>query len=143
MFAYVWPMALVVLANLAYQICARQMPHEVHPLAALTVTYLVGAGVSLLLYFLLNAGGAGLRREYAALNWTPLLFGVVLVGLEVGFIYAYRAGWPVSTAATVQSAFLAVALIVVGWLCYGEAITINRLCGIACCLLGLWFINRG
>ena len=28
--------------------------------------------------------------------------GLVIVGLEVGFIYAYKAGWSVSTASLVQ-----------------------------------------
>lgn len=49
--------------------------------------------------------------------------GFVIVRLEVGFIYAYKAGWQVSSASVVQSAFLAAALIFVGALLYNEAIT--------------------
>lgn len=64
------------------------------------------------------------------------------VGLEVGFIYAYKAGWPVSTASIVQSAFLAVALAFVGLFLYKEALTWNKVLGIAICLVGLYFINR-
>lgn len=140
MFSFIWPIALVVLSNVAYQICAKSVPADMNPLASMTVTYLVGAAVSAILYFMMNRGGS-LIREYAKLNWAPIAFGIVIVGLEVGMIYAYKAGWPVSTASVVQSAFLAVALVFVGWLLYHEALTWNKLLGVAICLAGLAVIH--
>ena len=65
-----------------------------------------------------------------------------IVPLEVGFIYAYKNGWAVSTASIVQSAFLSVALIIVGALLYHETITASKVIGILICLVGLYFINR-
>lgn len=112
-----------------------------NPLASLTITYAVGAVFSLALYLLLNRGG-NLLREYSRVNWAPFVLGLAIVGLEVGFIYAYKAGWTVSTASIVQSAFLAVALIAVGFLLYREAITWNKVVGIVICLIGLVFINK-
>lgn len=140
MFSYIWPLALVVLSNVLYQICAKSVPNGMHPLASLTVTYTVSAVVSLVLFFVLNRGG-NLFKEYAKLNWAPLVFGVVLVGLEVGFIYAYKAGWAVSTAQIVQSAVLAVALLFVGFFLYREPLRWNKIVGVLVCLVGLFFIN--
>ena len=57
MFSYVWPMALVVLSNTAYQICAKSVPGGMNPFASLTVTYLVGALASGLFYVALGDGG--------------------------------------------------------------------------------------
>lgn len=141
MFAYIWPLALVVLSNVAYQICAKSVPDGMDPLASLTVTYLVGAGVSALLYFTLNKNG-DLMREYSQLNWAPVALGIVIVGLEVGYIYAYKAGWQVSTASLVQCVFLALILLFVGRLVYQEALTPNKLVGMFICLVGLYFINK-
>jgi len=76
------------------------------------------------------------------MNPAPVFLGISVVGSEVGFIYAYKNGWPVSTASIVQSAFLALALIFVGAVLYHEAITINKLIGIVICLVGLYFINH-
>ena len=140
MFHYIWPIALVVLSNIVYQICAKSAPGDMDPLASLTVTYLVGALASGALYFLLHRGG-NLFREYRALNWAPFVLGVVIVGLEVGFIYAYRAGWQVSRAQIVQSAVLAVCLVFVGALLYRENVTWTKLAGVAICLVGLVFLN--
>lgn len=141
MFDYVWPIALVVLSNTFYQICAKEVPEKMDPFASLTVTYLVGAAVSFALFGLLNRGGS-IVVEYQKLNWAPFVLGLVLVGLETGFIYAYRAGWTVSTAAIVQSAFLGVVLIFVGMLLYKEVVTPTKVAGILICLVGLYFINK-
>ena len=70
-----------------------------------------------------------------------LVLGIVIVGLEVGFIYAFRAGWQVSVAQIVSSAVVAVMMIFVGYLLYHEAITWNKIVGIIICLAGLVLIN--
>ena len=140
MVSYLWPIALVVLSNIVYQICAKSAPKDMDPLACLTVTYLVGALVSGALYFLLRRGGS-LWQEYRRLNWAPFVLGIVIVGLEVGFLYAYKAGWQISRAALVQSAILAVCLVFVGALLFHEHITWTKLVGVGVCLVGLVFIN--
>ncbi len=140
MFSYIWPIALVVFSNTLYQICAKSVPEDMNPLASLAVTYLVGAAVSCAMYYILNRD-ANLFREIQLTNWAPVILGIVIVGLEVGFIYAYRAGWQVSMAQIVSSAILAVILIFVGHLLYHEAITWNKIVGILICLAGLVLIN--
>ena len=140
MFAYIWPIGLVVVSNVVYQICAKSVPAGINPFASLTITYLIGAVASGILFFALNRGG-NLFHEYGKLNWAPLVLGVVIVGLETGWIYAYKAGWQVSIGFIVQSAFLAVVLVFVGYLLYHEALTWNKLVGVAVCLAGLVIIN--
>ena len=140
MINYIWPIALVVLSNVIYQICAKSVPEKINPLASLTITYFVGMIASMALYYILNKE-ANIIEEYKKTNWAPIVLGIVIVGLEVGYIYAYKAGWPVSTAQIVQAAILAVILIFVGFLLYKENLTWNKIIGILVCLFGLWFIN--
>ncbi len=140
MFNYVWPIALVVVSNVVYQICAKSVPSGMNPFASLTVTYIVGAVASGILYFVLGKNGS-LVKEYSKLNWAPFVLGVVIVGLETGWIYAYKAGWQVSKGFIVQSAVLAVMLLVVGYFLYHEALTWNKVVGVVICLVGLVFIN--
>ena len=141
MASYIWPVALVVLSNTLYQICAKSIPETVNPLAALTITYLTAAAASVVLYCVLNRD-VNLIQQWRQINWASIVLGLVLVGLEVGFIYAYKAGWQVSTAATVQSAFLAILLLVVGLVLYREAITWNKIVGVVVCLIGLAILNK-
>ena len=140
MFSYIWPILLVVVSNVVYQICAKSTPNDLNPFAALTVTYLIGA-LSSAVIFLVTNRGTSLLREYTRLNWAPFVLGFVIVGLEVGFIYAYKAGWQVSTASIVQSSFLAIALIFVGALLFKEQLTWNKIVGVVICMAGLVLIN--
>ena len=141
MLEMIWPLALVVLSNTVYQICSKSVSAEIHPLAAVTVTYVVSAAASFVLYLVLSKGGSFVK-ELSHLNWASVVLGVVIVGLEVGWIFAYRAGWQVSTAFIVQSAVLAVCLIAVGYALYHEPLNASKLIGVGICLVGLWFINR-
>ena len=89
MYAYIWPIALVVLSNVVYQICAKSVPAAMNPFASLTVTYLVAAVASARLFFTLGSD-ANLLKEYEKLNWAPFVLGIVIIGLEAGWIYAYK-----------------------------------------------------
>lgn len=140
MFGYIWPLGLVVISNVFYQICAKAVPAKMNPFASLTITYVVGAVASFVMYLALNKGG-NIVHEYQKTNWAPFVLGLAIVGLEVGYIYAYKAGWPVSVAQIVQAAILAVILIFVGYMLYKEAITWNKIVGIIVCLAGLGLIN--
>ncbi len=140
MFKYIWPIALVIFSNVFYQICAKSVPDEMNPFASLTISYVIGAVASFVLYCVLSKD-ANIIHEFSKVNWAPFILGFAIVGLEVGYIFAYKAGWPVSTAQIVQAAVLAVILIFVGSLLFHEAITWNKVVGIIVCLAGLIIIN--
>lgn len=140
MFNYIWPIVLVVISNVVYQICAKGLPDNMSPLASMTITYLVATIVSAILYFS-TTKNANLVKEYSKTNWAPFVLGVVIVGLEVGFLYAYKYGWQVSTAQLVSAAALTVILIFVGRWMYNETLTWNKMVGVGACLVGLFFIN--
>ena len=93
------------------------------------------------MYFALNRGSS-LLQEYRHLNWSSFVLGLAIVGLEVGSIYMYKAGWNISTGQLVYSSILAIALIVVGYCFYHEAITGTKIAGILICMVGLYFINK-
>lgn len=141
MFDMLWPIGLLVLSNVLYNICSKSMPADVHPLAVLPITYLISAVISTGLYLALERGG-NLLQEYSRMNWSSFLLGVVLVGLECGSIYMYKAGWDLSTGQMIYSALIAICLIFIGWFFYHETITATKLLGVVICMVGLYFINK-
>ncbi len=140
MIEFVWPIALVVVSNVVYQVCAKSVPNAINPFASMIVTYLIAGVVSVILYFV-TTGGGNLGRELSKVNWASFVYGLAIVGLEVGFICAYKAGWEVSVASVVQSGALAVAMLFVGYLAFHEALTWQKLLGVVVCLVGLALIN--
>lgn len=141
MFNLIWPAAIIVFSNIIYQICAKGIPEQMNTYASMTVTYAVATIFSAIMYFITTKGG-NILQELKLSNWATVILGIVITGLEVGFIYAYKAGWKVSTLATVTNAFLAIALIFLGFFIYREAITWSKVIGVVICLIGLWFIKR-
>src|SRR5688572_12067729 len=87
-------LGLVVAGNIAYHLGLKQLPRDVHPLAPLLVLFTTAA-VTVLVAWPFVARGQGLRSELGKLNWMPLVVGVAIVGIELGFIIAYRAGWKI------------------------------------------------
>ena len=79
--------------------------------------------------------------ELSKVNWTSIVLGIAIVGLELGYIFMYRAGWKVSSGALVANICLAIALIFVGAILYGENITVKQVLGILVCIVGLFLIN--
>ena len=136
-----WPMAVIVVSNIFYHICSKSTPDNINPLASLTVTYIIGAVFSGILYFLLNKN-ADLFAEYRNLNWSTWVLGLSIVGLEVGSIYMYKVGWNISSGQLIHSAALAICLIFIGAIFYKENISLTKLAGIAVCLFGLFLINK-
>ena len=140
MLNYIWPVALIVFSNVVYQICAKSAPENINPFASLCVTYSIGTVFSFILFAVTNKG-ENIIKEFSKINWASAVLGLVIVGLESGFLYAYSAGWKVSTLSVTQSSVLAAALIVVGAVLYKEHISLNKIIGIAVCLAGLVIIN--
>lgn len=141
MFTHYWPIGLLVLSNVFYHITAKSLPANVDSFLSMTITYLVGAAVSVVLYLTIG-GGDSLSVQLSHLNLTPFVLGFAVVGLEVGAIFMYKVGWEVSVGNIVQAIFVAIALLVVGVLIYKEALTGTKVAGIAACLVGIFLLNR-
>ncbi len=141
MWNMIWPVLLVVAANTLYNICSKSVPGDMNSFAALTVNYAVAAAVSLILFFVTNGGGKEIGSAFSKVNWAPIVMGLSIVGLELGYILIYRAGWKISTASLVANIAVACILIFEGVLLYKEAITIRQAVGIAVCVAGMLLIG--
>lgn len=116
------------------------MPGDVNPFGALMVTYFVAALISAII-FIFMVGPSNVLVELSKINWTSIILAIAIVGLEVGYVFVYRAGWAVSTASVVANIGLACVLLVVGFLLYQENVSIKQIIGIFVCMFGLILIN--
>jgi drug/metabolite transporter (DMT)-like permease len=104
------------------------------------VTYFVAAIISGLI-FLYSVGPSNVADGLSKINWTSIVLALAIVGLEVGYVFVYRAGWAVSTASVVANIGLALMLLVVGYFLYRENVSFNQIVGIVVCMFGLVLIN--
>lgn len=136
MWNMLWPVLVVVLSNVFYHICEKSTPQGINPFGAVMVTYLVGALVTAML-FVCTAGLSGVPGELHKLNWASFVLGVAIVGLEIGFVFLYRAGWKIGVGSLVCNIALAMVLVFVGVLLYKETVTLKQVIGMVLCSAGL------
>lgn len=140
MWPMLYPIVIIIGSNILYNVCTKSTPSEVNAFAALSVTYLIAAVVCFVT-FLITAKGRNILTEFGKTNWTTFVLGVVIVGLELGYILAYRNGWAMNTVSVTANIALAVALIIVAAVFYKETITPKQIAGIVLCGGGLVLIN--
>ena len=136
----IWPILVVIASNTFYNICMKSTPSDVNPFAALMVTYIISVIITAII-FVFMAKPEHIGSELSKVNWISVILAFALVGLEVGYVFVYRAGWQVSNATVVANIGLACVLIIVGYLLYKENVSIRQIFGIIVCMIGLILIN--
>lgn len=139
MISYIWPLVLIVLSNTVYHLASKSTPENANAFLSLVITYTIGALASLILYF--TTGNHSFVNDLKVINWTSLLLGLAIVGLEAGWIFMYRAGWKISMGSLTANILLAVVLFVIGALAYKEVITVKQIIGSLICVVGLVIMN--
>lgn len=141
MFMYVFSIVLIVTSNVVYNISQKSTPGKVNPFSALFVTYLTAAVLTAILSLFFKFE-KGFFQSFRELNWTTLALAAAIVGLEFGYLMAYRAGWNISVGSLVANIILAILLIPVGILFYKEGFESHKIFGAAFCIVGLVLINK-
>jgi drug/metabolite transporter (DMT)-like permease len=142
MFLFYFSIALAILSSMLYHSVMRATPVGVNPALSLVVTYALSLliCVPLFIFFPLKQGLAGEVRQ---LNWATYVLALALVGLEVSYLLAYRAGWDLGKTALVVNATVTLLLVPVGLLVFRERITPVNVAGIVVCVVGLVLVNWG
>lgn len=141
MWSMIWPILVVVAANTIYNISAKSTPGNLNSFASLSVSYVIAAAVSLILFFI-TSPQKNILQELTKANWTTYALGAAIVGLEFGFLCIYRAGWKISTAHLFSSITLACVLLAVGLILYKESLNPRQIIGMFVCAAGLILIAK-
>jgi len=136
-----FPIALVVVANVLYHLGQKSVPRDAHPVVAALGMYVVAAVAGLLLIPVLQPLPTRASAS-AAIHWSVALAGLAILGIEIGFLVAYRNGWQISAAALTAMTAVAIVLLPIGVFAYREALSPTRLVGFGLCLIGLWLMSR-
>ena len=132
--------SLALLSSVLYHVFQKATSSAVNPAIGLMVTYAVAFGLSallLLIYPLKSTVVAALRQ----VNWASVALAFSILGLELGFLLAYRAGWNISVAAIAANAAAGLALLPTGTLLFRERPSIVNLVGVFVCIVGLIMVS--
>lgn len=143
MFSTWWPLLLVVLSSVGYQVGLKEVSGVGNPMISLMVTYLAASVVSFVIYFFLSWGKESFLRGVLSVNLSAIGLGLAIVGIEVGTLFMYRAGWAVNVAFVVANSLIVAALMLTGFLLYKEKLTLRQLIGVGISLAGILCIVMG
>ena len=141
MWNMLWPILVVVVANTIYNISAKSTPTEINTFASLSITYLAAMICSVIMYFI-TGENKNFLQELSKTNWTAIVLGISIVGLEFGYLWIYRVGWKISTANLFTSISLTCVLLIIGFLIYKEVLSFRQILGIGVCVLGLILLAK-
>jgi drug/metabolite transporter (DMT)-like permease len=140
---YVFSIILIIASNVCYNIVQKSTPSGVNPFAALLVTYVTaGLVVFTVLVITEQRNGNTLSGAFRGISWTSVALGVVIIGLEIGYLLAYRVGWDISKASLIANIALALILIPIGVIFYRETFSLQKTIGVFLCLAGLLLVNK-
>ena len=140
MFLFYFSILLAIASSALYHFSARSTPPGVSLPVSLTVTYVIALGVTLLTALLLP-GRETLPAQLRQLGLPTFLLAVAIVGIEFGFLLAYRAGWNLGIAAVVVNVVASLLLVPVAVFIFKDQINWVNILGILVCLAGLVMLN--
>jgi len=139
MLARLGPILLVVVSSVAYQFAQRAVSATANALSVFVLVYLLGMVLCLVLAPLCSRSMSVADLQLLK-AWPTWLLGVSVVGIEVGYLLAYRAGWPVGTAVGVTYTLTIAVLAVAGVVFLSEEVSLRRVAGLCFSLAGLWLL---
>lgn len=134
------PGIIALSSMILYHIVLKLTPQDINPLVSLFFAYVV-AGIICLGAFFIFSDSNSFASEFKKVNWTSILLGIVLVGIELGLIILYRNGSDISTTSLTLCTMMTVFLLVVGIMFFNESMTFKNILGLVISIVGLWLIQ--
>jgi len=139
---YLYPaIALSVISTFLYHREQNSTPLDVNPMISLFVTYITATAFCAIMIPFFGKDIA-FTEQLHKVNWTSFALGAAVLGIEAGYLFAYRAGGNLSTTNLMASSLVVVTLLLIGYFFYHDQITSRKIIGIAMCLLGIILINK-
>jgi uncharacterized membrane protein len=135
------PFALAVGGSLLYHLSQKSIPKDMNPLFATIIAYLVGIVLCTICAFIYPSNKSFVNSVKES-NWAVFAVGAAIVGIELGILLAYRAGWRISVAAVATNAAVTAMLIPIGILIFKEQLSVRNVIGVLLCIAGLILVVR-
>jgi drug/metabolite transporter (DMT)-like permease len=132
------PVIIIVAGGVLYHVAQKATPHGVDPFLALFVSFGLA---SLACLGLALARGHASAAQFRAISWTSFGLAAALVGIESGYLIGYRNGLQLNLTSFACNNMIAIVLVGLGALMYGERMTLRNTAGAVLCLGGLLLLR--
>ena len=137
---YYLSLTITVLSNIFYHITQKSINTNVNPIASIIATYIIALMASLILYLFYPAN-TNFITSFTSLNWASYALGITIIGVELGYLLAYRSGWQLNMTAITTTILVTLLLVPIGLMYFHEKLTIQKMLGIFLGIISLILIN--
>lgn len=137
---YFMPFFMVIICSVFYHLISKNISGTINTYIGLFITYGIACLISALAFLITSKDY--FITEVTKVSISNILLGLVVVGLEGGYILMYRGGWEISKGSLITNMFIAIILLIVGALVFKEGITIKKAMGAGLCIIGIFLINK-
>lgn len=133
---------IIVCSVILYHFAQKSIPNDASPWVILSSAYCMAFALCVTLLIATSE----IRKSAELFKTQNLLLAILLaiaaVGVEFGYLYAYRAGWKISTLAITTGPFVNIALLLIGVLWFKEKLSLTNLIGMMFCIIGTICLNQ-
>lgn len=137
---YLMPLLVVIICNVCYHLISKNISSTTNTYMGLFITYGVACLISALAFIITSKNY--FIEEVTKVSISNILLGLVVVGIEGGYIIMYRLGWEISKGAIIANICIATILLIAGALFFKEAFTIQKVIGVVVCIIGIFLMNK-
>jgi drug/metabolite transporter (DMT)-like permease len=132
---------LTATSTVFYHIVQKSTPTEVNSMVSLFLSYVTAALLCVVLFPFFGKGVV-ISEQLHKVNWASFALGAAILGIEIGFLYAYRVGGNISTTNLISSSMAVLLLLGIGYFFYHDQITAAKVAGIILCVAGIIMISK-
>jgi drug/metabolite transporter (DMT)-like permease len=137
---YIIPLLVVIICNVCYHSISKTISGTTNTFLALFVTYGVACLISAIAFLITSKNY--FITEFTKISMSNILLGLVVIGVEGGYILMYRSGWEINKGSLMANMCVAIILLIVGALVFNEGITLKKIIGVGLCIMGIFLINK-
>lgn len=131
---------VVVASSITYHLAQKYTAADANPVLVLLLTYVVAFAASLGLFMVFPLKGS-LPDEVGKLSAANIVLGLTIIGIEIGWVLAYRAGWNINIGSLIANLLVALLLLPIGFLLFKEHLSVKNFIGVGLCIVGLILVN--
>ncbi len=135
------PIALIASSVLLYQIGQKSLPNNINHWHALIIYYSLALLIVMGITFF-DRPEKTFLQSIQNINWAVILVTLSIVGIELGWILAFRAGSSLGITGIIVNAIVAVLVIPIGIWFFKEKFSIVNFIGLIFCVVGLVLITK-
>jgi drug/metabolite transporter (DMT)-like permease len=137
---YALSMTILIASQVLYQVAQKKLPTGTQPFLLLAVVYAMATVACTGFAFVGPKSVTAAELKPLLLSWPIWLLAATVIGIEIGYLWAYRQGWSVALAFSVASTSTVVLLAIVGLFLFREGLNLWQIVGLGLALAGTWLV---